>query len=144
MPTTWLEVAATVAELMAPVFAALLAWVSVKLTAYIKAKVKQQAYANVLLRLNDSVLTLVREAEQTLVREIKLARGDASPGGVRLTQEEAANIKEAVVVKFTRLWGPAGIEELMRILGLNSGVFEDFLNAKVEEAVNVEKRRDPS
>lgn len=140
MTTSWLEITATIAELMVPILTALLAWVSVRVTAFIKAKVDNQVYQNMLTRLADSVFTLVREAEQTLVAEVKRARADSSPGGVKLTKEEGDRIKAAVLSKFKHLWGPAGIAELMRILGFSDGTFEDYLSAKIEEAVNVEKR----
>lgn len=140
MGTTWLEVAATVAEFMLPVFAGLLAWVSARVTAYIKAKVENTTYQGMLVRLTDTVLTLVREAEQTTVKACKAARDPASPGGAKLTAKEAEAIKATVVGKFKSLWGPEGIKLLMRVLGLRDGTFEEFISAKVEEAVHVEKR----
>lgn len=144
MVPTWVEVVMNLAELAAPVLMALLGWVSVRVAYYIREKVGQEAYAGALLRLNDSVLTLVREAEQTYVREMKLARSNASPGGVRLTKDEATRIKQAVIDSFMRLWGRDGLVKLMKVLGLNEGALEDFIGAKIEEAVNVEKQRRPS
>ena len=143
MGSTWLEVAATVAEFMLPVFAGLLAWLSARVTSYIKAKVANETYSNMLTRLTDSVFTLVREAEQTTVAELKRARSEDSPGGTRLTPEEAAAIKATVIGKFKSLWGPEGIEMLMKVLGLRDGMFEEFIAAKVEEVVHMEKRRPP-
>jgi hypothetical protein len=140
MGSTWIEVIAVIAELMSPVFAGLLAWLSARVATYIKAKVANEAYSTMLARLSDTVFTLVREAEQTAVAEIKRAKDDGSPGGTRLTAEEGAQIKEAVIQKFRRLWGPAGLLRLMRVLGLTDGMLEDFLAAKIEEAIHMEKR----
>ena len=140
MSTTWMEITAVVAELMSPVLVGLLAWLSARVTSYIQTKVANQTYSTMLTRLTDSVFTLVREAEQTVVKEIKRAKSEDSPGGARLTPEEALQIKEAVVEKFKRLWGPAGLLELMKVLGLTDGMLEEFLAAKIEEIVHMEKR----
>lgn len=136
----WLDLGMTVAELLAPILMAVLTWASAKLGLWIKARVQNETYAGMLGRLNETLLTLVREAEQTAVAAIKAGRDPKSPGGVKLTKQEAEHIKDEVLAKFKKLWGTPGLMLLMRILGLDSGSLDEWLEAKVEALVLVEKR----
>jgi hypothetical protein len=138
---SWLDIAGAVWEALSPVFALLLTWAGIKLTALIKARVQNELYQGMTMRLKDSVLTLVREAEQTAVSGIRAARSPSSPGGKMLTEKEAAEIRDRVLDKFKRLWGPDGIKELLRILGLTDGVLDAYLIAEIEAAVAAEKRK---
>ena len=137
----WIDLAGSAWEVFSPVFAALTAWAGVRLTALIKAKVQNEVYSGMLTRLTDSVLLVVREAEQTVVKGIKAARDPRSPGGQRLTEDEAERIKDEVLEKLKRLWGPEGLKELMKVLGLTEGVLDDFLLAQIEAMVVQERRR---
>lgn len=137
----WLDLGMTVAELLAPVLMTVLTWASVKAGLWIKAKVQNETYAGMLTRLNETLLTLVRDAEQTAVAAIKVGRAPDSPGGEKLTPQEAHMVKQAVVDKFKKLWGEEGLRLLMKILGLDSGSLDTWLNAKIEAMVVAEKQK---
>jgi hypothetical protein len=130
----------SIAEMLAPVIMAIFGWVSVRIAAWVKAHTKNTMIKGTLLRLNESILTLVREAEQTAVAELKKARSPDSPGGEKLTPEEAKEIKEKVTGNFKSLWGQRGLDELTRVLGFSNGEsVEKFLGSKIEEAVYKDK-----
>lgn len=134
------ELAWTVYEILAPFLTALLAWVSMKVAAWIRAKTQNEYVAGTLLRLNDSAFTAVKAIEQTLVRELKAAKTPASAGGVRLTAEEAEQVKQAALAEVRSYWGPKGVRELATILGLNDEALQRVLSSKLEAAVHDVRR----
>lgn len=137
------QVALTALQVLGAALAAVLAWVSYHVTLWIKAKTKNELVGGVLSRTVELVFTLVREAEQTAVYELRKARDPKSPGGATITQSEGKQVKEAVVAKLKELWGPKGLDELGKVLGLTPDGVNKFLNAKVEEACLAENARNP-
>lgn len=131
------EIVNQMIAILSPIITALLGWLSYRLAAWIKAKTKNEMVGGILLRLSDSVFTLVREAQQTAVNEIKSAAIDG-----KLTKAEAADIKSKVAINFKTLWGFRGLDEMQKILGLTSMQVNDLIDAKIEEAVHLEKTRD--
>lgn len=137
------QVALTILGMLGSVITALLAWVGVHASSWLKAKSKNETVGGMLARTSDMLFALIREAEQTAVYELRKARDPRSPGGAVITQSEGKQIKEAVITKFKELWGPKGLEELAKVLGLTSDGLTKYLNAKVEEACLVENARNP-
>ncbi len=127
-------------QLCAPILTAVLGWIGIKVAALIRVKIKNQLVASAMVRLTDAVITYVREAEQTMVTSYKTAKKADSPGGEKLSAVEATRIKEDVVAKIKALWGIKGLEQLGKILGLSDTTLTDYIHAKVEEVVQVEKR----
>lgn len=135
------EILTTLAQAAVPVLAAFLSWMSIRLTRWLKEKAHSEMTQRTITKTNESILTLVREAEQTLVQAIKEAKDETSPGGRKMTKEEACLIKNKVIARFKRLWGPEGIGELIKVLGIEDKAFEKYIEAKVEETVHTEKQR---
>jgi len=129
----------TVLEYAVPVLLTAIAWVVAKLGKWLKIKAGNEATGNVLFRVTTEINTLVSEAGQTLVKKIKEARSIHSPGGKKLTPEEAQMIKKAVLDKFKNLWGLKGLAKIGKILGFGENALTSFLEAKIEEAVKASK-----
>jgi hypothetical protein len=137
------QAALTALYVLASALSALLGWVSYHVALWIKSRTRNELVGGVLSRTVELVFTLVREAEQTAVYELRKARDPKSPGGASITQSEGKQIKEAVISKLKELYGPKGLEELGKVLGLTPGGVSQFLNAKVEEACLAENARNP-
>ena len=129
----------TILEILSPIITAFLGWVSVRLAGWIKAKTKNEQVGGILARLTESTFCVVREAEQTFVKGMKAAKDPSSPGGTSLTEKEAEDIKRRVVAKVKDLWGPRGLKEARKVLGLDEGGVGRLIESKVEEAVHIEK-----
>jgi len=123
----------------APLLTAALGWIGAKIVQYFDAKIANEILSGTLAKLTTTVTTLVREAEQVAVAGYKAAKDVNSLGGSSLTVEEGEQIKQAVVYKIQSLWGPKGVSELGKILGLSDEGVVCFLGAKVEETVRLEK-----
>lgn len=134
------NLAIPVLEILTPIVTALLGWISYRLAAWIKAKTQNEKIAGVTLRLGDAVATLVKEAEQTIVAEMKKAKSPDSPDGVKLSTEEAAGVRLAVVAKFKKLWGEKGIKEIETVLGVERDSILPFIESKLEGAVHELKK----
>lgn len=134
------DLAIPVVEILTPVITAFLGWLSYRLASWIKAKTKNEQIAGMITRLGDSVSTLVKEAEQTLVSEMKRAKAKDSADGARLTTEEAAGVRLAVISKFRKLWGEKGIKEIEKVLGVNRDSMTPFIESKIETAVHELKK----
>lgn len=111
-------------------------WVGRALTQFIMQRVKNERVAEALGRMNDTVWDVVLELEQTLVRDLKAAMAPDSPGGARVTAEEAAHIKSEAILRTKALLGPEGVKRLMKALDLTSELALDaHISTKVEAAV---------
>jgi hypothetical protein len=130
------NLAIPILEILTPIVTALLGWISYRLAAWIKAKTKNEKLSGVMLRFGDAISTLVKEAEQTIVSEMKRAKSPDSPDGAKLSPEEAAGVRLAVVAKFRKLWGEKGIKEIETVLGVERESIMPFIESKLEEAVH--------
>lgn len=137
------QVALTALQVLGAALVALFGWVSYHFSTWIKVKTKNELLGGMLARTTELVFTIVREAEQTMVYELRKARDPNSKGGAVITQSEGKQVKEAVMSKIKEIWGPKGIEELGKVLGLTPGGVNQFLSAKVEEACLAENARSP-
>ena len=109
-------------EMMAPVVTALLGWLALHVNGWIKTRTKNEMLSGLMARANDLIWTLVKEANQVLVADIKAAHHPDSPGGAEILKAELDLIKKNVVKSFKRMWGPYGLVELGKVLGLAAGL----------------------
>lgn len=135
-----MQIFAYIWELLAVALVPGIAWVFAKLGTWLKSKIKNETLANMMARFTEAIGNLVMEAEQTSVAAIKAAKDLNSPGGTKLTKEEAKQIKNEVLQKFKDLWGPKGLDILAKILGFDSEGVEDFISSKIEALVSKEKK----
>lgn len=135
-------------EMMAPLITAALGWVAVKLGNLIRAKTKNEYLASTLARLNDSVFDAVKSVNQQSKRMLEEARDPASPGGEKITKEEADMLKNAAMEHVKSYWGKKGMKELGKVLGFGgllgfgkdeAGV-EKLISDKIEAAVHDVKK----
>jgi len=56
-----------------------------------------------------------------------------------LTLESAAQAKAAVISRFKATWGPEGLKELLKILGIQSTMLDQWIASHVELAVRNDK-----
>jgi len=132
----WAELGLNILEALSPAILALLAWLGLKLSHWLRAKISNELVGGMLARLNDSVFTAVKAIEQTVVREIKAAKEPNSPGGPKITTEEADRVKKAAIDALKSYWGVKGLAELGEVLGLTGDGLNNLLESKVEAAVH--------
>lgn len=125
------ELGLKVLQVLSPILLAALTWVAAKIAQYIQAKVKNEYLRGVLVRLDDAVLAAVREVQQVTVETIKSASADG-----RLTPDERARVKQAAIASVKSHLGMKGINELAKILGLETGAVDRLLSTRVEAAVH--------
>jgi hypothetical protein len=125
------ELGLKVLQVLSPILLAALTWVAAKIAQYIQAKVKNEYLRGVLVRLDDAVLAAVREVQQVTVEAIKSASADG-----KLTPDERARVKQAALDSVKSHLGMKGINELAKILGLETGAVDRLLSTRVEAAVH--------
>lgn len=130
------QILSTAVELAVPVIAACIAWLSARLVSYLKSKTKSELLKAAMSVANDSILTLVREAEQTIVADLKARKKKG--GG--LTKAEAVGVKKTVLASFRKLWGTGGQAKLIKALGISADALTQYVEAKIEESVKLEKK----
>lgn len=109
-----------------------------KLDKYIKAKTDGPIEA-LLLRVREHATTSVLATNQVFVDKLKEGRAPGSPGGRRLTPEEAREARLAAKRRLKRSLGLDALEKLKDSLGGSENV-EDLLDSEVEAAVRATKR----
>ncbi len=124
-----------VLEILSPVLLAALTWAAAKAAQLIAAKVKNEYLRGALTRLDDAVLNAVREVHQVTVEGIKAASADG-----KLTVEERAKVKATALETIRAHMGPAGLAELVKVLGVDNGGLEKLLSTRIEAAVHDLKR----
>lgn len=142
--STGVEWGLTVYQMLASVITAGLAWVGVKVSALIKNKIKNEMVGGMLARLNDSAFEAVKAVNEQMKDLIGKAKDPASPGGVKITIDEAAKLREAALEHVKSYWGPKGLKELAYVLGFGSMLgfktdsegLEKMIGNKIEAAVN--------
>ena len=91
------ELGLTIYEMLAGVITAGVTWLGVKLSSLIKSKVKNQLVGGMLARLNDSAFEAVKAVNEQMKVLITKSKDPASPGGVKITQDEASILKKAAL-----------------------------------------------
>lgn len=127
----WSPVIWWLLQTLIPLAVASLIVLSGKASQLIHAKVKSTYLAGVLTRLNDLVLTIVQSLNQTWVADTKTANGG------KLTAIQKAQVKSDAVGQLKAQLGETGLNELMDVLGANSGQIESLLSHKIEAAVGL-------
>ncbi len=93
------------------------------------------------MRLKDSVLDGVKFVGQTLKAEILAAKAPGSPGGAKITDEEARRLKDAVWEALKDEYGGMdGIKKALKVLGLGDASWAKWVDGKIEAAVSDVKR----
>ena len=112
----------------------ILGWLSLKISKWVGASEANAKTHGMLARVNDSVFTAVKAVNQTARKKLKAAKDPDSDGGTRITDDEAAELKQACRDELQAYWGAKGIAEIGKVLGLGS--VTKFLDSKIEAAVS--------
>lgn len=124
------DIVQTLVPALGSLLIALLSWLAVWLAKMIQSKTQNSYLRGALIRLDDAIFTAVKGVTQTYVDAIKAASEDGT-----LTDNEKALAKAAAVSDARLLLGPKGLAALVKVLGINESLINDFLGSKVEAAV---------
>jgi len=128
------EIGIQVFKVLSPVLIAVVTWVAANLAKLLEARVKNEYLRGVLVRLDDTVVSVVREVNQVTVEAIKSASIDGRlPAGARDT------IKNAAVNAIKAHLGSQGLEDLARVLGLDSPAVDRLIGTRIEATVHTLK-----
>lgn len=138
--TFWMNAAIALIPVLVVFFTGL---ISVGIT-FLKSKINNDKVDAALSRLEYSIDTIIKSLSQTTVDAMKAKAADG-----KLTSEEIDEVRELFWDEFTAYWGPKGIEELKKILGLASdealkkvtshGVEAQLYTAKIQAGVIANK-----
>lgn len=133
------DIAATIYTLVAGLLATGMTWLGAKLSKWISTKTKNEMVGGILGRFTESVFTAVKHVMQTLRSEIEKAKDPKSPGGAKITEGEAAKLKEAVWSSLKEEYGGMdGIGKFLAVLGISGGEdgIKKWVDTKIESAVH--------
>jgi hypothetical protein len=120
--------------------AALLSWAAIELTRWIRAHTANTIVSGILTRLTDVVRQVVADVAQTAADDLKRATSPDSPGGRKITADEAAGLKADAIAKVKSYLGPKGIALLMKTSGIRSAsALDDMIGSKIEAEVRALK-----
>jgi len=140
------QVISAIVPVLVTTLAAGVTYLGKTLNTYIASKVSNERYAGTLQRLNEVITTVVLEIQQTEVDAIKLVTSEASPGGRRITQEEAKYLASKARDRAKAYLGDNGIQGAMYVMGFGKDFrrFDDFLTSRIEASVQEQKRLKPA
>ena len=124
----WWELAGRAWVAIAPVLIAALSYLSMKAAQLLQAKVKNEYLRGVLTRLDDALYTAVLEVQQVVVDRIKAESG-------KLDEAARARIKAAALDAVRAYFGPKGLEQVGRVLGITPTNLERHLETRLEATV---------
>lgn len=114
-----------------------LVWLGKRLDGWLGSMTKNELIKGVMIRFKDSVLDGVKRVNQTLKSEIMAAKAPGSPGGTKITEEEAKGLKEAVWEDLKDEYGGMdGIQKALKVLGLGDASWMKWVDGKIEAAVS--------
>jgi len=129
----------TVLSVVLPIVGAAVTWVFGRLGGWLSSKSKNEKVAGMIARLVDSVKVAVVSVNETAKAEIQKARDPKSPGGAKITKEEAEALKEACLAKVKAYWGKKGLKTAAKVLGFGDEGLAMFLGDQIEKAVKENK-----
>jgi hypothetical protein len=138
----------TLYEMLIPILVAGLLWVKAHLANWIRSKTKNETLAGIMVRLNESVFESVKAVNEQMKDLIGKAKDPASPGGVKITEAEAKQLKDAALGHVKAYWGKKGMKEMAKVLGFggffglgsDSSGLDKLIANKIEAAVNDVKK----
>ena len=113
---------------LAPVLIAALSYLSMKGAQLLQAKVKNEYLRGVLVRLDDALFTAVCEVQQVVVDRIKAESG-------KLDDAARERIKTAALDAVRTYFGPKGLAQVGRVLGIPASDVERHLETRLEATV---------
>lgn len=120
--------------------AALLSWAAIELTRWIRAHTANTVVSGILARLTDVVRQVVADIAQTSADDLRRATSPDSPGGRKITADEAAEMKANAIANVKTFLGPKGIRLLMKASGIGSErKLNDLIGSKIEAEVRALK-----
>jgi hypothetical protein len=128
------DLAVTILDIALTLLVPVAVWAGAKLSKWLEAKAINEKTGGMLVRLNDSIVTAVKAINQTTKAKIKASKDPNSPGGKKVTPEEAAELKKAALDEIRSYWGAKGLKEAGEILGLDS--LDSWIDGKIEAAVH--------
>lgn len=138
----------TAYDILAPALMVAMGYATVWLTGVIRQRIRNDVVAGLLSRLTVSVATAVKAVNQQQREILGHTRSNDSPGGRKLTKQEAALLKGTAIAHVKEYWGPKGLKELARILvggerdpGKASSQLHRTIGTMVEAAVHDSRRQ---
>ena len=132
------DTAWTLVDVALMILTPVIAWVGLRASKWIGALEANEKSGGMLARLTGSIVTAVKTVNQTTKRQLKAAKDPASDGGTRVTEAEAAALKQAAWDEITAYWGAKGLATAGKVIGL--GDVTRFVNGKIEGFVDSEKK----
>lgn len=129
-------------EALAPVIVTLAGWVSLRVSRYMEDKISHDKTRLIMTRLNVSVLEAVLAVHQRQVELLRKFRGLDSAAGRRLSEREAAELKESAHAQVMSYWGPKGVKELAKVLGYDpegtdcQAAISHIISTKIESTLH--------
>ena len=112
-------------------------WLLAQGSRWLSQKIKSEYLNRVLVRATDAVSRAVMSVEQTYVKALKEARLGTSEAGSKITKSEADLARREALGAARRLLGPAGVSEVMSVLGLTLPVeLDGWLGERIEASVS--------
>lgn len=132
------DTAWTLVDVALMILTPVLAWVGFKASRWVGALEANEKSGGMLARLTASIVTAVKTVNQTAKRQLKAAKDPSSDGGIKVTELEAKQLKQAAWAEINAYWGAKGLATAGKVIGL--GDVTRFVNGSIEEAVDNEKR----
>lgn len=120
----------------------LLTWLGKLVGDLLKTKIKSELLSGMVSRFWDSIFATVRATNQRMPEIIGRARDPNSPGGTKITKEEAEKLEADAWQGFKDYWGPKGLKELTKVMGWDQpGQLENMFGNGVKTALDRLKDR---
>ena len=124
-----------VLPIVVTVVTALLGLAAVSIRQLIAVKVANETVAGILTRLNDTVWLVVGEIQRIEVEALQEATSPESPGGRKITRDEAERLANIALERVREYLGADGLATLMFVLGLKTEVAANrFLRGRIQAA----------
>lgn len=145
----WKQLIGEAVNSLLPVIATVLslgvAWLGKTLNSWLSTKVKNERFKLVIHRLGEVVSMVVLELQQTEVSALKLAVGESSEGGRKITKEEGEALLVTAVAKVKTYLGKDGLKLLCYVVGLKGeDDMNSFLISRIEATIHSVKSQTPA
>ena len=123
----------TLVDLALMLLTPVLAWAGLRASQWAGANAANEKSGGMLARLTDSVFVAVKKVNQTAKAKLKAAKDPSSPGGTKITDAEASDLKQAAWGEIKKYWGTKGLATAGKVLGLAN--VTAYVDGSIEAAI---------
>lgn len=121
----------------------LLAWLGAKAVRAVEKTQADQKTNGALSRLLNLTFLFTRDVNDGYKQELLAAKDPASPGGAKITKEEAAELNAEVWKKLGDAYGKSAFDKIKHVIGVDSDdAVKAIVNAQIEQSVDQIEGRD--